>query len=253
MHHAYIDRFAQEDSPIHRLDPRAKMFAVVAYSLVLISFSRYELTPMIPMLVLPLAMLAIGQVPLWFALRRVLVLSPLIMTLALWGLLYDNTSQVLALGPWRTQVHGGPVAAGSIVAKFAMGMMALTALTCTTPFSLLLEGMQKLGLPRLLVMQLGFLYRYLFVLLDEAMRIRRARDFRGSAGATLARRLSAAGGLIGSLFVRTLERSQRIHTAMCARGYQGQPHSMSRLQMRKFDLAFLVVVAIYLAGCMVMA
>ena len=52
---------------------------------------------------------------------------------------------------------------------------------CTTPFALLLEAMRQLGMPRMIVVQLGFLYRYLFVLIDEAMRLRRARDFRGAA------------------------------------------------------------------------
>ena len=49
---------------------------------------------------------------------------------------------------------------------------------CTTRFALLLEAMRRLGMPQVIVMQLGFLYRYIFVLIDEAMRVRRARDFR---------------------------------------------------------------------------
>jgi cobalt/nickel transport system permease protein len=128
-------------------------------------------------------------------------------------------------------------------------MLALTALTCTTPFALLLEAMRGLCVPKLLVMQLGFLYRYLFVLIDEAMRIRRARDFRGAARAPVGRRLRAVGGVIGSLFVRTLERCDRIHAAMRARGYRGEPHSLRRLRFAPADAAVLLVTAAYLAAC----
>ena len=102
--------------------------------------------------------------------------------------------------------------------------------------------MRRLGMPQVIVMQLGFLYRYIFVLIDEAMRVRRARDFRGAALAPVGRRLAAVGGVIGTLFVRTLDRSQRIHLAMAARGYRGEPHSLSQLRFTGADAVFLVVV-----------
>ncbi len=104
-------------------------------------------------------------------------------------------------------------------------------------------------MPQVIVMQLGFLYRYLFVLMDEAMRVRRARDFRGAALAPLGRRLAAAGGVIGTLFVRTLDRSQRIHLAMAARGYRGEPHSLCRLRFRGATPLFSLAVAVYLVAC----
>jgi cobalt/nickel transport system permease protein len=98
-------------------------------------------------------------------------------------------------------------------------------------------------------MQLGFLYRYLFVLIDEAQRVRRARDFRGAALAPLGRRIAAAGGVIGSLFLRTLNRSQRVHLAMAARGYHGESHSLSQLRFTGTDAVFLLLVGVYLAAC----
>ena len=104
-------------------------------------------------------------------------------------------------------------------------------------------------MPGTLVMLLGFLYRYLFVLIDEAMRVRRGRDFRGAARAPLARRLAAVGGVVGNLFVRTLDRSDHIQTAMTARGYRGQAHDLSTLRFRWWDGVFLPGVAGYLVVC----
>jgi cobalt/nickel transport system permease protein len=249
MHHHFIDRFSLGDSPVHRLDARAKLAAVVGYMAVLISFDRYAVLSLSPMSVLPLAMLWFGRVPVWFALRRVAVLSPFVLMLALAGPLYDRQSQAVALGPWIYSVSGGWLTAADIGLKFALGVIALTALMCTTPFALLLEATERLGMPRMMVMQLGFLYRYLFVLLDEAMRLRRARDFRGAALAPLGRRLAASGGVIGTLFVRTLDRSQRIHLAMIARGYRGQPRSLRRLKFSGRDAAFLATAILYLVAC----
>lgn len=249
MHHSYIDRFAQGDSPVHRLDARAKFAAVLAYTVVLISFDRYVVAALVPLAVAPLAMLWIGRVPVWFALRRVLVLSPFIAMLCLLSPVYDRSAQEVAFGPWRFWTTGGWLTAANIAVKFTFGLLTLTALTCTTPFAVLLEAMRKLGVPRLLVQQLAFLYRYIFVLIDEALRIRRGRDFRGARRAPAMRRLAAAGGIIGSLFLRTIERSERIHTAMCARGWRGESHSLDRLRFRRTDVAFLAGVSVYLVVC----
>ncbi len=249
MHHSHIDRFAQGDSPVHRLEARAKLVAVLAYTAVLISFNRYTVAALAPMAILPLSMLWFGGVPIWFALRRVAILSPFILAICLFSPLYDHSAHAAAFGPWRFVVSGGWLTAFDLAIKFTFGVLALTALMSTTPFASLLEAMRKLGAPKLLVMQLGFVYRYLFVLIDEAMRIRRGRDFRGAARAPVGRRLAAVGNIVGSLFVRTLERSDRIQTAMAARGYRGNSRSLSVSQFRGRDAAFLLAVAAYLLGC----
>jgi cobalt/nickel transport system permease protein len=249
MHHHFIDRFAMGDSPIHRLDARAKLLAVLGYTVVLISYDRYAVTDLAPLAVLPLALLWFARVPVWFAVRRVLILSPFILMLVLMSPFYDRALQTVAFGPWHFTISGGWLTAADISIKFALGVMALTALMCSTRFALLLEAMQRLGLPQVVVMQLGFLYRYVFVLIDEAMRVRRARDFRGAALAPVGRRLAAAGGVIGMLFLRTLDRSQRVHLAMAARGYCGPSHSLRQLRFTRADAVFLLVVVLYLAAC----
>lgn len=249
MHHHFIDRFALGDSPVHRLDARAKLLAVLGYTLVLITFDRYTVADLAPMLMLPLALLWFGQVPVWFALRRIVVLSPFILMLVLLSPLYDRMPHPVTFGPWQYPVAGGWLTAADIAIKFALGVLALTAMMCTTPFALLLEAMRRLWVPQVVVMQLGFLYRYIFVLIDEAMRLRRARDFRGAAQAPVGRRLASVGGVIGMLFVRTLDRSQRVHLAMAARGYRGEPHSLYQLRFTRTDVLFLAGVVIYLAVC----
>lgn len=249
MHHHHLDRFAQNDSPIHRLDARAKLVAIVAYTVVLLSFGYHSVAALAPMAILPLAMLWFARVPVWFALRRVLILSPLLLTLALAGPLYDASPRVVAFGPWSGVIRGGWLTAAVVVAEFALSIFALTALMSTTPFALLLEAMRRLRVPKALVMQLGFLYRYLFVLIDEAMRLRLARDFRGAARAPLGRRLRAAGGAIGSLFIRTLEHSERIHLAMRFRGYRGEPYGLQHLRFTARDALFLGLTTAYLAAC----
>jgi len=249
VHHSHIDRFARGDSPVHRLDPRAKLVAVIAYTAVLISFDRYAVFALAPMAVAPLAALWFGRVPVTFALRRAAVLSPFILMLCLASPFYDRLPRALAFGPWQWAVAGGYLTAVNVAVKFTLSVLALTALTGTTIFASMLEAMRRLRLPRALTMQIGLLYRYLFLLVDEAMRVRRARDFRGAARAPTARRLAAAAGVIGGLFVRSLDRSERVHTAMAARGYRGESHGLDLARWRRRDTALLLATSAYLLAC----
>jgi cobalt/nickel transport system permease protein len=77
------------------------------------------------------------------------------------------------------------------------------------------------------------MWRYLFVLADEAIRLMRARLARSGhadlpdlkPGGSIAWRGRVAGGMVGNLFLRAFERSDRIYMAMLARGYDGEMRS----------------------------
>lgn len=253
MHHAYIDKFARGSSPVHHLNAGVKLLAVLAYTVVLIGIDRRHLAPLAPLAVWPLAMLMLGGIPIRFALRRVLILSPFILTVCLFQPVFLRQAMKVELGPWRFSIAGGWIVAANLAGKFALGVLALTALMGTTPFSSLLAAMRRVRVPTMLVMMLGFLYRYLFVLIDEAMRIRRGRDFRGASLAPVGRRLAAVGGVIGSLFIRTMERSRRIHLAMTARGFDGTAHALEHPHLHLADGVFAGITAVYLGLCCLLA
>ena len=115
----------------------------------------------------------------------------------------------------------------SILLKSWISVQAAILMTVTTPFPDLLWGLRALHLPRTLISIIGFMYRYLFVLSDEAMRLRRARAARsatgaGRSGGSLRWRARVAGGMVGNLALRAFERSERVYAAMQARGFQGE-------------------------------
>ena len=243
MHHHYIDRFASRDSPIHRLDPRAKTVAVVAYSICLISVGKYELAALVPFAVLPFLLIQLGGIPWPFVIKHTLWASPFVAGIALAGIFWDRSTQVV-LG---LTLPGGAVLTCNLLLKFVLGMAALIGLVSTTPFGRLLAGLRRLGIPAALLTQMQFLYRYLYLLIDQAMHMRRARAAREAGGAPWGLRARAAGGQVGVLFVRTLEQAERVHHAMLARGFDGTFRCLTQLRFRKQDAAFLVAVAAYLA------
>ena len=90
----------------------------------------------------------------------------------------------------------------------------------TTTFPSLIRGMEKLGVPRVFTVLLSFMYRYSFLLIDETHRMKRARDSRSFSGKWLWQ-LRTIGHMIGTLFLRSFSRAERVYLAMLSRGYQG--------------------------------
>ena len=89
----------------------------------------------------------------------------------------------------------------------------------TTAFSEILRVLRAIHVPWLLLTTLTLMYRYLFVLADEAQRMRRARLSRTFIHDRW-RTWKSLGTVIGQLFVRSTERAERIYAAMCARGWK---------------------------------
>jgi len=241
MHHHYIDRFAYQDSPIHRLDPRAKILAVLAYSIVLISLPRY-VVPSPWYAVFPFVLLMWGGIPLKFVAKHTLIVSPFIVCVVAFVPMFDSTPMRLTD---TIIVQGGWLAVVSILARFVLGMAALIALASTTRFPELLKALERLRVPSLLVTQLRFLYRYLFLLLDQAMHLRQARLVRDAGRGPTRWRWRAGTGQIGVLFIRTLEQAERTHLAMIARGYDGTIHLLKPLRWSNRDSVFLLVTFVY--------
>jgi cobalt/nickel transport system permease protein len=132
--------------------------------------------------------------------------------------------------------------------KSWLSVQAAIVLTGTTRFPDLLVGLKQLKLPRLFVAIIGLMWRYLAVIVDEVTRMLRARSSRSAAvhggrrvGGSLGWRARVTGGMAGSLFLRSLERSDRVYAAMLSRGYNGEPPVMEHSPLKASDLKTLVL------------
>jgi cobalt/nickel transport system permease protein len=145
----------------------------------------------------------LSRIPLLFLLKRLAWLSPLILSVAL-----VNALQPAARGSWLT-----------VAVKSTICLLAVILVSNTTPFSRILRVLKGVRVPGLLITTIALMHRYLFVLVEEAERMRRARasrTFTPRRGA----RWQALSTVVGQLFVRASERAERIYDAMCARGWK---------------------------------
>lgn len=112
--------------------------------------------------------------------------------------------------------------------------MVATVLVSVTPFSALLAAASALGCPDVLVATTALVYRYLSVLRERAaatMASARARGFSSRSP----ERLSTAGAMLGALLLGSLDRADRVHAAMLARGWTGRFVAPVPLRMRGVD------------------
>jgi cobalt/nickel transport system permease protein len=161
------------------------------------------------------------RVTLPILLQRVAVEASFIGVVLL-GTLFRGGGVVLWQWGWLQVTSEGVLVLGSVALKAFLCLLMLNLLTLTTPIPLLLQALTELKLPPLLVAVIASMYRYIAVLVDEFKTMRRAAASRNLLGSNRQQRL-VVGNMIGSLFIRTYERGDRIHQAMLARGYTGLP------------------------------
>jgi cobalt/nickel transport system permease protein len=237
------ERHIAGDSFVHRLDPRAKLIATLAFILaaVVTPQARWEVFGAMAV-VLAVAVALSGLSPL-LLLRRALLALPFV--LAAVPVLFNRAggSELfeVPLAGWSATTEGLE-ALTSILLRSWLSVLAATLLTATTEADHILRSLRAIGVPYILVSTMSFMWRYVFVIGEEAQRMLRARESRSvklgkGAGGSIGWRAAVAGHMVGSLFLRTLNRSERIYVAMQSRGYNGELRSLQQFTFRTIDLA----------------
>lgn len=256
-----LDPYRPRASLVHRADPRVKVVVAVASILVTAALPLGAWPSYVVLLAAILALAVSARLGVGFTLTRGLIAAPF--ALAALPLVFSTPGAPLGslrLGPLALDATvPGLERFLSVLAKSYLSVQFAILLTATTRFTELLAAMRALRVPRLLVAVFGLMWRYMFLFVHEVNRLRIARDARSAdigpkSGGTLAWRARVTGGMVGNLFVRGYERSERVYQAMLARGYDGEVRTlpMGRLSASQYGilagsmaiLAFLAVLGI---------
>jgi cobalt/nickel transport system permease protein len=203
MRHDFLDRYSRLASPIHRLPAGVKLLTSLGFVLL---FILLPLTPLwffaAPAVVL-IVIAVLSKVPHLFLLRRLLFFEPLILGIAAFNLLRPGGEEIFL----------------AILIRSTLSLFTMILLANTTPFHDLLRVFRRVGFPSLFITVLALMYRYLFVLVDEAERMTRARKSRTFERSQV-RVWRSAASVIVQLFLRSSERAEHIFAAMIARGWK---------------------------------
>lgn len=229
----YLDLLSAQDTPVHRLDPRAKVITVLIFTVLVVSFDRYRVAALLPFVIFPVFLITAGNLPVRYLLRRLLVVVPFILVIGIFNPLIDR-AELLQVG--NVTISGGWLSFCSILLRSALTVLTMLALVATTGFIGVCAALDMLGMPRVFSLQLLFMYRYLFVLADEGGRMGRARDLRSFDNR--GRGFATYVPLIGHLMLRTFDRAQKIYAAMLARGFAGHFHLRRRMGFGPREVMF---------------
>lgn len=255
MHANAFDRYHEGASLLHRLDPRVKVVVTVAFILsnVLLPDGAWAAFGLAWLFILSLSWLS--GLGIGFTLRRSFVALPF--ALAALTAVFSIHGRPLAewhlWGLTLIPTDAGVLRFASIVVRSWLSVQGAILLVAVTRFPDLIHAFEHLRVPSILTTIVAFLYRYLFVLTDEAMRLMRARQARSAAlaaaqpsGGSLMWRGGVAGNMAGQLFLRSYERSDRIYNAMLARGYDGHMRTLNAHTLRLRDWTLGVAAVVFL-------
>jgi len=245
-HLGRFDELAGANTPIARVDPRAKLVTTAAFLVTVASYGRLEVIALLPLGAYPLVFLVLGNVPLGPIAWRMALVSPFAVLVGAFEPVLDR-QPLGSLGPLVVTAGGASFA--SILLRFALSVSAALLLVATTGLDAAAAALAWFRVPRVLVVQLLFLYRYLFVLSEEVARSLRAHALRSPHHPSP--RIRVAGSMLGQVLLRTLERAQRIHVAMSCRGFDGEVRLRRPLQARPSDIAFVACWCAYFVLCRV--
>lgn len=230
---SHMDTLASGNSVFHRLDPRAKLVTTLIFIGTVVSFGKYEISGMIPFIIFPVILITVGHLPVGYLTKKIIIVAPFAFFV---GILNPFLDRTVLLEIYGYGISGGWISFFSIMMRFALTVGTALILISLTGFHSVCMALEKLGVPRPFVIQLLFLYRYIFVLIDEAAHMVRARALRsfGSKG----NGIRPYGSMLGHLLLRTLDRAQRIHLAMCCRGFDGTLRILKPLNIGISEILF---------------
>ncbi len=203
MRHDFIDKYSRRDSPIHRLSANTKVISALLLVVVVVLSKIQWIYPFVAVFLLLLYGILTSKIPVGFILKRILLFEPFVIIIASMTLMQ----------------HDGMEKFISIIVKSTLSLLTIIHLSNTTPFADLVQFLRVIHTPPVFVTIVALMYRYIFILFDEMGRITMARRSRTFQTKT-SRSWYVLSTVLGQLFLRSIERAERIYSAMCARGWR---------------------------------
>ncbi len=216
---AQMDELAARSSPIHDLHPLAKLASTIAYIVVTLSFGKYDLSGLIPMVLWPIVLFQISGIEVKTCFYKLRIVLPLVMFVGLFNPVFDRAI-LLRIG--GVAVSGGVVSMLTLMLKGVFCLMASFLLIATTPIDSLCAALRMLHVPKMLVTLLLLTYRYVGVMTEELAVMTDAYHLRAPGQKGI--HVSAWGSFLGQLLLRSMDRAQELYASMLLRGYHDHFH-----------------------------
>lgn len=216
MHHVTLDRWSHGDSLLHRREARVKVLVLTAFLISVATLNPRDQWALVACGMLLAAGILLSRLPAGAVLLRAGVVLPFSGAFAIFSVL-----------------TGQPERAAELVEKSYLSACAVLVVAGTTPLPRLMGALESLRVPRFVLLVVQFIYRYLFVVSEQAQHMRQASLSRGRGHG-----FRAAAGAVTVLFARSHARAEAVYHAMAARGFSGRIPQLGAPRPRAADVAF---------------
>ena len=227
MHHVILELWSRSESPIHRRDARIKLLAALILLIVSATTPPLEWRCFAAYFTALLIATLAARLPLGGLMGQAALVLPF--------------SLVFGITTWFIGDHARAI---GLFEKSYLSAWTALWLAGTTPLPRLLKAFEWFGAPRLLILVIQFLYRYLFVLSEQGQHMRLAAACRAGSTGTARALFRAAAGALAVLFARSYQRADGIHRAMLSRGFTGTFPAVALGRLTLADAAFLALAVI---------
>ena len=235
-----MDELAARRSPVHMLHPAAKLLTTIAYILITLSFDKYDLSGIVPMVIWPVLMFQISGVEVRTCFYKLRIVLPLVMAVGLFNPIFDR-GILLSIG--GIAVSGGVISMFTLMLKGVFCLMVSFLLMATTKIDSLCAALRKLHVPGMLVSLLLLTYRYVGVMTEELAVMTEAYHLRAPGQKGI--HISAWGSFLGQLLLRSMDRAQELYSSMMLRGYHEHFHYADIERFRLRDALFMAVCILF--------
>jgi len=229
-----LEELAQQNSIINKIHPLVKLIVTIVYIVFILSFDKHAISQLVPFVFYLVIIITLNDIPISMILKVLLFSSPFILGIGILNPIFDQTIMI--------NIHGINISSGwisffSLLLKYIFTILASVLLIATTSISDIAYALNILKIPKIFILQLLLLYRYITLIIEEVIRVLTAYNLRTQNHKGV--EFKAWGSLVGNVLLRSFDRSQRVYSAMVLRGFSISNIALRKIQFSKSDFIYL--------------
>lgn len=222
---------------INEIHPIAKLVITIWYIITVVSFNKYNLIGLVPMVAFPAAIFILGDIPFWASIKRLKFALPIVCFIGIFNPVFE-TAQITVAGK---EINAGYISMITLILKGAMSVLASYLLIATTSVEKICCALRQIKCPKIIVTEILLICRYTDIFIREVQGVSRAYSLRAPGQKGI--HIKAWGSLTGSILLRSFNRADKVFESMNMRGYSGE--FKFAVKKQKFQLGDILYIALW--------
>ncbi len=224
---------------INDIHPLAKLIITIWYIVTVISFDKFNIIGLLPMVIFPAAIFILGDIPFWASIKRLKIALPLICFMGIFNPIFESAAISFA----GREINAGYVSMFTLMLKGVMSVLASYLLIATTSIEKICCALRQVKCPKIIVTEILLIYRYITVFTAEVQSVSNAYSLRAPKQKGI--HIKAWGSLVGSILLRSFDRANRVFDSMNMRGYNGEfKYAVKNQKLQFGDIIYILIWAI---------